>query len=85
MSILVIAEHNNIEVKSSTLNTISAASKLGDEIEVLVLGSNIENISKEISKIVKFIEAAYTAIRVNKADWTDPYIIALINPKGEDL
>ena len=49
MSILVIAEHNNTEVKSSTLNTISAASKLGDEIEVLVLGSNIENISKEIS------------------------------------
>ena len=49
MSILVIAEHNNIEVKSSTLNTINAASKLGSEIEVLVLGSNIENISKEIS------------------------------------
>ena len=49
MSILVLAEHNNIEVKSSTLNTISAASKLGGEIEVLVLGSNIENISKEIS------------------------------------
>ena len=49
MSILILAEHNNIEVKSSTLNTISAAAKLGDEIEVLVLGSNIENISKEIS------------------------------------
>ena len=49
MSILVIAEHNNIEVKSSTLNTISAASKLGGKIEVLVLGSNIDNISKEIS------------------------------------
>ena len=49
MSILVIAEHNNIEVKSSTLNTINAASKLGSEIEVLVLGLNIDNISKEIS------------------------------------
>ena len=49
MSILVIAEHNNIEVKSSTLNTINAASKLGSEIEVLVLGSNIDNIIKEIS------------------------------------
>ena len=49
MSILVIAEHNNIEVKSSTLNTINAASKLGSEIEVLVLGSKIDNISKEIS------------------------------------
>ena len=49
MSILVIAEHNNIEVKSSTLNTINAASQLGSEIEVLVLGSNIDNIIKEIS------------------------------------
>ena len=49
MSILVIAEHNNIEVKSSTLNTINAASKLGSEIDVLVLGSNIDKISKEIS------------------------------------
>ena len=49
MSILVIAEHNNIEVKSSTLNTINAASKLGSEIDALVLGSNIDNISKELS------------------------------------
>ena len=49
MSILILAEHNNEEVKSSTLNTISAASKLGNEIEVLVIGNNIENISKEIA------------------------------------
>ena len=49
MSTLVLAEHNNTEVKSSTLNTISAANKLGGDIEVLVLGSNIANISKEIS------------------------------------
>tara|TARA_B100001250_G_scaffold305725_1_gene267649 strand:- start:1408 stop:2361 length:954 start_codon:yes stop_codon:yes gene_type:complete len=49
MSILILAEHNNLEVKSSTLNTISAASKITNEIEVLILGFNIENISKEIS------------------------------------
>jgi len=49
MSILILAEHNNSEVKSSTLNTISAASKISNEIEVLVLGSNIENIAKQIS------------------------------------
>ena len=49
MSILILAEHNNSEVKSSTLNTINAASKVGSEIEVLVVGSNIENISKEIA------------------------------------
>ena len=49
MSILILAEHNNSEVKSSTLNTISAASKIGNEIEVLLLGFNIENIAKQIS------------------------------------
>ena len=49
MNILILAEHNNEEVKSSTLNTISAASKLGNEIEVLVIGKNIENILKEIA------------------------------------
>ena len=49
MSILILAEHNNFEVKSSTLNTISAASKVGSEIDILVIGSDIENIAKEIA------------------------------------
>ena len=38
MSILVLAEHNNIDIKPSTLNTISAASQIEQEIEVLVTG-----------------------------------------------
>ncbi|MDC0343296.1 FAD-binding protein [Alphaproteobacteria bacterium] len=49
MSILILAEHNNEEVKSSTLNTIGAASKISSDIEVLVVGSNTEAICKEIS------------------------------------
>ena len=49
MSILILAEHNNEEVKSSTLNTIAAASKISSDIEVLVVGSNTENVCKEIS------------------------------------
>ena len=49
MSILILAEHNNEEVKSSTLNTIGAASKISSDIEVLVVGSNTEDICKEIS------------------------------------
>ena len=38
MSILVLAEHNNVDIKSSTLNTISAASIIDQNIEVLVTG-----------------------------------------------
>ena len=49
MSILILAEHNNEDVKSSTLSTIGAASKISSDIEVLVVGSNTEGICKEIS------------------------------------
>ncbi len=40
MPILVIAEHDNAGLKAATLNTVSAAVKLGADIEVLVAGSN---------------------------------------------
>ena len=53
MSILVLAEHNNIDVKSSTLSTISAASQIDQEIEVLVTGHNCEELANKISKCEK--------------------------------
>ena len=39
MSILVIAEHDQRALKTSTLNTIGAAQRLGGEIHVLVAGA----------------------------------------------
>ncbi|MBS0371300.1 MAG: FAD-binding protein [Proteobacteria bacterium] len=39
MPILVIAEHDNAGLKAATLNTVSAAAKLGGDIEVLVAGT----------------------------------------------
>ena len=39
MPILVIAEHDNAGLKAATLNTISAAARIGGDIEVLVAGS----------------------------------------------
>ena len=53
MSILVLAEHNNIDVKSSTLCTISAASQIDQEIEVLVTGHDCEELANKISKCEK--------------------------------
>ncbi len=38
MSILVIAEHDNAVLKAATLNTITAAAQLGDDVQVLVAG-----------------------------------------------
>ncbi|MGB8882448.1 MAG: electron transfer flavoprotein subunit alpha/FixB family protein, partial [Azonexus sp.] len=36
MTILVIAEHDHASLKAATLNTVSAARKLGGDIHVLV-------------------------------------------------
>jgi len=80
MSILILAEHNNSEVKSSTLNTISAASKIGNEIEVLVLGSNIENIAKQISnyqKVTKVLSLDDKKFEHAIAENIEPVIVSL--------
>ena len=51
MSILLIAEHNNKEVKPFTLNAISAASQINDDVHVLVLGSNSDPVAKSVSEV----------------------------------
>ena len=53
MSILVLAEHNNVDIKSSTLNTISAAAQIDQSIDVLVTGFQCEDLAKKISKCEK--------------------------------
>jgi len=50
MSILLIAEHNNKEVKPFTYNAISAASEINEDVHVLVLGSNSDGVAKSISE-----------------------------------
>ena len=51
MSSLLIAEHNNNEVKPFTLNAITAASQIDPDLHVLVLGHNSETVAKSISEI----------------------------------
>ena len=51
MSILVIAEHDNNELKGSTLNTVTAASEIGGEVSVLVVGSESFSAAEQASKI----------------------------------
>jgi len=51
MSVLVIAEHDNFRLKTFSLNTINAASKIDSDIHVLVAGSKCENVSKEVSAV----------------------------------
>ncbi len=63
MNILVIAEHQNNELKPSTLHTISAASQLDKNITVLVAGHNC----KEIANTVATIENVSKVLLVDDA------------------
>ena len=51
MSILVIAEHDNSELKSSTLNTLAAATEIGNDIDLLVAGSECGSVAEAAQQI----------------------------------
>ena len=51
MSILVVAEHDNSEIKGSTLNTVTAASEIGGDVSILVAGSESSSVAEQASKI----------------------------------
>ncbi len=53
MSVLLIAEHDNKEIKPFTLNAITAALQIDQELNVLVIGNKAEVVAKSISSIPK--------------------------------
>ena len=57
MSILVVAEHDNSEIKGSTLNTVTAASKIGGDVSVLV-AETIWRILPKLSDVVAKVPSA---------------------------
>ncbi|WP_444941828.1 electron transfer flavoprotein subunit alpha/FixB family protein [Microbulbifer sp. ZKSA004] len=65
MSILVIAEHDNAELKGATLNTIAAAKAIGGDVAVLVAGSGCGPVAEAaakaegVSKVLLADNAAY--------------------------
>jgi electron transfer flavoprotein alpha subunit len=50
MSILIIAEHDNTNLKPATLNTLAAAAQIGGDIDLLVVGANCQSVAEQASK-----------------------------------
>jgi len=50
MSILVIAEHNNHQLKSATLTTLTAARQLGEDVQVLVAGEGCRGLAEQVAR-----------------------------------
>ncbi|AOB32049.1 electron transfer flavoprotein subunit beta [Bordetella sp. H567] len=51
MTSLVIAEHDNAQLKGATLNTVAAAAKLGGDVHVLVAGGGAQAVAEQAARI----------------------------------
>jgi electron transfer flavoprotein alpha subunit len=51
MSILVIAEHDNTELKTATLNTVAAGMAIGGDIDILVAGSDCDTVAESAAQV----------------------------------
>ncbi|MEM5450155.1 electron transfer flavoprotein subunit alpha/FixB family protein [Paraburkholderia guartelaensis] len=62
MTVLIIAEHDNQVLKAATLNAVTAAARLSDDIHVLVAGSQCANVAEQAARV-----AGVTRVRVADA------------------
>ena len=80
MSILVIAEHDNDSIKTVTLNTVTAAQAIGDDVHVLVAGSSSQGAvaaAAEISGVAKVISAEAQAYAHQLPENVAPLLVEL--------
>ena len=98
MSVLLIAEHNNKELRPFTLNAVTAASQIDSDLHVLVIGHNCSDVAKKISEMSEvkkvlhtegshyenFIAENFTPVIV-KASENYSHIICSANTFGKNL
>lgn len=80
MSILVYAEHDNKELKSATLTTVTAALKMGADVHVLVAGNDcaeVANQAAQISGVSKVLVADNVAYANQLAENTSQLVVEL--------
>ena len=81
MSILVIAEHDNVSIESATLNAVTAAAKIGGDVHLLVAGGNCAAVAGEAGKIAG-VARVLLADAPQYADQMPENIAALIVAKA---
>ena len=51
MSVLLIAEHNNKELRPFTLNAATAASQIDSDVHAVIIGQNSSEAVKQLSEL----------------------------------
>jgi electron transfer flavoprotein alpha subunit len=80
MTTLVIAEHDNATLKGATLNTITAAAKVGGDVHVLVAGSNagaVAQAAAQVAGVAKVLHADSPALAEQLAENVAAQVLAV--------
>jgi len=80
MSILVVAEHDNKNLKGATLNTLNAATQIGDEIHLLVAGHETNNVVEEsqlLNGVTKIINVDNELYKNSLAEELEKLVISI--------
>ena len=80
MTVLVVAEHDNTELKDATLNTITAASEIGGDVHVLVAGTGcraVADAAAAVAGVTKVLTADDPAYEHNLAETMAPLLVSL--------
>ena len=80
MKTLVIAEHDNANLKGATLNTVTAATAIGGEVHVLVAGHHagaVAQAASHIAGVSKVLHADGTSLAEGLAENVAAQVLAL--------
>jgi electron transfer flavoprotein alpha subunit len=80
MTILVIAEHDGVSLKASTLNTVAAAQKISGDIHVLIAGYNAHaaaDAAAKIAGVAKVLLADAPQLEAGLAENVEATVLAI--------
>lgn len=80
MATLVIAEHNEGQLRGATFNTLAAAKQLGDEIHVLVMGDDVQSLAEAAAQaegVTKVLKAEAADLANDLAENSAAQVLAL--------
>ena len=82
MTVLLIAEHNNRNLKPVTAQVVTAALEMGGPVDVLVLGNDCRSIAEEAAKIAG-VRTAYFADNPQFAQESPEAIAEIVVREGK--
>ena len=82
MSILVIADHDNTAFKNATLNAVAAATKIGEDITVLVAGGGCQAAAQAAAAIAGVSAGVFSCEGVGFVESVF-LTLAAVGPDGE--